>query len=206
MPNPIIKIYQTESELRHFQEGLTKVKEVEGDLIEVGVFEGGTAKLMADAYPDRNIYLFDTFEGLPDNIRVDKGDSKNYVVGHCKGTLDTAKDYLLMSVRQNGVKVWIDRPNVFFYKGIFPETADPVKDKKFCLAHIDVDLYQGTKDSLEFIYPRMNQGGLIIVHDYPAHPGVKRAVDEFMNDKKDKKEELGSVQDWLRRQLFITKC
>ena len=205
MPNPIIKIYQTEPELRHFKEGLDKIKNIEGDLIEVGVFEGGTAKLMADAYPNRPIHLFDTFEGLPDTIRVDKGDSKNYTVGHCKGTIETAKDYLLMPVRPNGVKVWVDRPNVFWYKGVFPETSDPVKDRRFAFAHIDVDIYQGTKDSLEFIYPRMNKGGLIIVHDYPAHPGVKRAVDEFMVGKKDEKEELGSVQDWLRRQLFITK-
>ena len=69
------------------------------------------------------------------------------------------------------------------YKGIFPETAKKIKNKRFAFVHIDVDIYQSTKDALEFFYPRVNIGGSIIVHDYPAHRGVQEACDEFMESR-----------------------
>ena len=91
--------------------------------------------------------------------------------------------------------------NVFITQGTFPQTSDIVKNKQFAFAHIDVDIYQATKDSLEFIYPRMSVGGVILVHDYPAHNGVKLAVDEFMKGKNDEQTILVDVG----RQLKIKK-
>jgi len=73
--------------------------------------------------------------------------------------------------------------NVHIYKGLFPETAGPVTDKKFSLVNLDVDTYESTKKCLEFFYPRMNAGGVIISHDYLTVPGVRKAVDEYFQDK-----------------------
>lgn len=187
-----ITIYQIDSELGHIKEYLSRVKDVKGDLIEVGVFEGGSAKLLAEAYPKRTVYLFDTFEGLPDKLNTTMGDVKSYYVGHAKAELETCKEYLK------------DNKNVKIYKGVFPESGEPVKDKTFCFAHIDVDIYESTKESLEFIYPRMNKGGILLVHDYPVHVGVKNAVDEFMKDKSDEMIQHGE-EVGLPRQLFIIK-
>ena len=65
---------------------------------------------------------------------------------------------------------------------MFPGTSDPIKDKTFSLAHIDVDLYQSTVDCLNFFYPRMQAGGVIISHD--AHlGGVNKAFEEFFKGK-----------------------
>ena len=71
--------------------------------------------------------------------------------------------------------------NIFFYKGYFPQTARNLTSEKFCLVHLDTDLYQSTLDSLEFFWPKMVKGGRIISHDYNAIEvdGVKQAFKEF---------------------------
>jgi hypothetical protein len=70
-------------------------------------------------------------------------------------------------------------------KGWIPYTFDKINNKKFCFAHIDVDLYKATYDSLNFIYPRMLKGGIILLDDYGFPPcvGSKKAVDEYLKDK-----------------------
>jgi len=81
------------------------------------------------------------------------------------------------------VKYLRDYKNVFFYKGIFPETTSPVEDHSFSLAHLDVDTKKSIDACLHFFYPRMNRGGIILSHDYGFTRGVRLAVDEFFNDK-----------------------
>lgn len=187
-----ITIYQVEKEIERIKDALKMVKGIPGNLIEVGVYEGGSAKLLAKAFPKKTVFLFDTFEGLPDKLNFEAGDTRNYFVGHAKAQEKVCRKYL------KGCK------NVEIFKGVFPESGGPVKNQKFCFAHIDVDIYESTKECLDFIYPRMSKGGIILVHDYPAHPGVQKAVDEFMADKTDpmrlEGEDIG-----LPRQLFITK-
>jgi predicted O-methyltransferase YrrM len=73
--------------------------------------------------------------------------------------------------------------NVFFYKGIFPSTSEPVKDRSFSLVNLDVDTYESTKKCLEFFYSRMSPGGIILSHDYITAPGVMKAFDEFFFEK-----------------------
>ena len=135
----------------------------------MGVFSGGTAKIISEAYPNRTIHLFDTWEGLPE-YSVTDGDSPDYYVGHCKATIEEAQEYL------KGC-------NVKFYKGRFPDTSEPIKDMKFAFVHLDVDIYTATKEALQFFVPRMVKGGKILIHDYPAHKGVKKAVDELIKVK-----------------------
>jgi predicted O-methyltransferase YrrM len=71
---------------------------------------------------------------------------------------------------------------VALYKGLFPLTAGPVADRKFSFVHLDVDLYESTKASLEWFYPRLSPGAVVMCHDYD-HSGVRKAVDEFLADK-----------------------
>ena len=82
------------------------------------------------------------------------------------------------------VKAYLkDAKNVYFYKGIFPETSDPVKEKTFSMVNLDVDCYESTKSCLEFFYSRMSPGGIILSHDYITAPGVKKAFDDFFAGK-----------------------
>jgi O-methyltransferase len=138
-----------------------------GDIAEVGVFRGGTARVICEAKGDRTLHLFDTFEGLPQPGEIDSAFHK----GQYACTLESVRAYL------SGFA------GVHFYKGYFPATGDPVKDRNFSFVHLDVDLYESTARALAFFYPRMMVGGSIISHDYVEFPGVRNAFDEFFADK-----------------------
>jgi hypothetical protein len=74
--------------------------------------------------------------------------------------------------------------NVIIYKGIFPKKLPPLISK-ISFVHLDVDLYEGTLNSLKFIYPRMAESGIILIHDYINSKGVREAVDSFFKDKEE---------------------
>lgn len=182
-----IDIYQTPDEINILRELLNKIRNIDGEIVEIGVYAGGTAIIIREEIKDKELYLFDTYSGFPDILTKD--DPKSYFVGDCS------------CPKKNVENLMKKEKNVFIVDGIFPNTADIIKNKKFAFAHIDTDIYQSTKDSLEYIYPRMNTNGVILIHDYPAHDGVKKAVDDFLKDKGEKIKTLGT----FGRQAIITK-
>jgi O-methyltransferase len=151
-----------------------------GDIAEVGVYMGGSAKIICEAKGNRRLHLFDTFEGLPEVSEI--RDSARFHKNQYSCTLEYVKGLLS------------NYPNVFFYKGMFPSTADPVSDRQFSFVHLDVDLYESTKCCLEFFYPRMSRGGVIISHDYLNSKGVKTAFQEYFKDKPEPVLELTDSQ------------
>ena len=148
-------------------------QKIEGDIAELGVYTGGSAKIICEAKGNKALHLFDTFEGLP---RTDDVDSKSVDYEH----FNEGQFVGLLSNVKNLLKGYT---GVHFYKGIFPGTAELVKDVRFSFVHMDVDLYSSTLSGLMFFYPRMNKGGVIISHDYINSKGVRKAFDEFFNDK-----------------------
>jgi hypothetical protein len=141
---------------------------VPGDFAEVGVYQGGSAKLICENRPaGRTVHLFDTFEGLPNPGQHDTG----FTEGEYNCSLESVRGYLS------------SYPQVHFYKGLFPSTAGPVADRKFAFVNLDVDLYEGSRACLEFFYPRMSPGGILLSHDYGSQTGVRKAFDEFFADK-----------------------
>jgi hypothetical protein len=146
-----------------------RTEKINGDIAEVGSYVGGSAKLICEAKGNKKLHLFDTFEGLPDLCHIDN--PKQFYKGQFSAQLEEVKNYLKKY------------QNVHFYKGLFPSTADPVKNKKFSFVHLDLDLYEATLASIKFFYPRMNKGGIMISHDYISAPGVRKAFDDFFKDK-----------------------
>lgn len=146
---------------------------LDGDMAEVGVYQGGSAKLISEAKNGRELHLFDTFEGLPSVSENDTHfGTKYWKTGEFSNTsVENVKRYLSKYEK------------IHFYKGKFPQTSDPVKNKKFSFVHLDVDLFQSTIDCLQFFFPRMIKGGIILTHDYHTD-GVKKAFEEFCHDKK----------------------
>lgn len=140
---------------------------VPGDIAEVGVYQGGSSKVICEAKGKRHLHLFDTFAGLPAPKDVDRPD---FTEGQFACSLASVRQYLS------------SYSGVTFYEGLFPDTAGPVSNHKFSFVNIDVDIYTSTKSSLEFFYPRMSLGGVIISHDFSAG-GVTAAFDEFLADK-----------------------
>lgn len=163
-----------------------RTSKLDGDIAEVGVFKGGSAKLICEAKGEKVLHLFDTFEGLPDICEMD--DPEQVGKGQCLSSFETVKKYLEKY------------PYVYIYKGIFPSTADPVKNKRFSFVNLDVDLYESTLNCLEFFYYRMNAGGIIISHDYTFHTGVKKAIDGFFEEKPE------PVISLAGSQCLIVKC
>lgn len=74
-------------------------------------------------------------------------------------------------------------PKVEFCPGLFPDSALGLGHLRFSLVHQDVDLYESTRRSLEFVYPRLSPGGILLSHDYSWEPGVSMAFDAFFADK-----------------------
>lgn len=161
-----------------------KTQKIKGDLAEVGVYKGGSAKIISSVKKHKKLYLFDTFEGLPEVKEIDKkgGYYKKQYYGPYKFVKESFEEI----------------PGVYIYKGLFPKTAGPIKNKKFSFVNLDVDIYKSTWDCLKFFYPRMQRGGVIMSHDYVASDGsitgVKKAFDEFFKNKLEPIIELSGSQ------------
>jgi O-methyltransferase len=141
-------------------------RKVPGDMVEVGVYLGGTAAVMLNADPTKHLYLFDTFAGLPSS-----GDylQKGEYAGSVEDVTRTLAKYS-------------DR--ITLHPGMFPaDTSTTVEHLRFSFVHLDMDLYEGTLDALRFFWPRMNQGGILLSHDFPQIDGIVRAFSEFFADQ-----------------------
>ena len=87
-----------------------------------------------------------------------------------------------------------DYDHVVFHKGRFPDSAADLEETEFSLAHFDVDLYESTRVCLDYFYPRMISGGVILSHDYSILSGVRQAFHEFLGDKPEELIELPTTQ------------
>lgn len=142
-----------------------------GSMAEVGVFRGASARLIRQADAVRPLHLFDTFEGLPEPATTD-------VEIHA-GPFEKNEFACSLEQVRNNLK---SCANVHFHKGLFPETGKAVENEKFSFVHSDVDLYAGTRSVLEFFYPRMLPGGMILTHDFATAHGPHKAFTEFMEN------------------------
>jgi O-methyltransferase len=146
-----------------------------GDVAEVGVYKGGTARLLAEAVgrASKRIHLFDTFRGMPAT------DPDKDI--HKEGDFH---DTSLAEVRS----FLADLQNVQCYPGLFPDTAGSIVGEVFSLVHVDVDIYKSVKECLNFFYPRMVSSGIMVFDDYGfvTCPGARQAVDEFFESKEEK--------------------
>lgn len=170
-----------ENEAYQIYLAVRKTKEIKGSIAEVGVYKGGSARLICEAKNKKNLYLFDTFEGLPGLSNKDDRSALCYE-GQLVSSFEQVKNYLQKY------------SNVYIYKGLFPATSDPIKNKKFSFVNLDVDIYESTLNCLKFFYPRMSSGGIIISHDYSVLRGVRKALDEFFEDKQETIIELSNSQ------------
>jgi O-methyltransferase len=145
-----------------------------GEVWEAGVYRGGSAHLMTrlalTQQQPPQVRLFDSFQGLPPPTRgVDK---------HLAGEFaDTSLEQVRGLLGEHG---FID-----YRVGWIPATFSGLDNSRIRFAHIDLDMYQSTLDCLEFIYPRMQSAGIIVLDDYGliSCPGVRKAVDEFFMGK-----------------------
>ena len=153
---------------------------IEGALAEVGVWRGETSEFVHSVAPDRRYYLFDTFEGFPqERDPTAAGD-------------DRFQDTSEAAVRSR----LGDSRNIVVRPGFVPETFAGLEDESFAFALLDLDLHDPTVASLEFFYPRLQPGGYLIVHDYnnpESDWACKRALDSFLADKPEQLVEIADM-------------
>ena len=143
--------------------------------VEIGTYRGGSACLIAQALrrfagEEREFHAVDTFEGHPDS-RFSAHDPERQRGKFRDTSYDDVRDYLAPF------------PRAQVHKGEAGELLRRWPDKRFSLVHLDVDLYEPTRECLEYFGPRLPQGGIIVVDDFgaPSCPGVAKAVREFLN-------------------------
>ncbi|HWT23242.1 MAG TPA: TylF/MycF/NovP-related O-methyltransferase [Solirubrobacteraceae bacterium] len=142
-----------------------------GSVAELGVFRGDYARMLNACFPDRALFLFDTFDGF---------DARDARRDAAEG-LPTAP-YPLPPTTAEIVRARLPHPDrARIRPGWFPESASGLERERFCFVHIDVGLWHATAAGLEWFHPRLVPGGYMMVADYNnAHtPGVRRAVREF---------------------------
>ena len=150
-----------------------------GDIAEVGVFQGSTARIICEVKGDRRFRLFDTFEGLPKGAKEDRGVHRE---NQYTCSLESVREYLK------------DFEGLSFHKGRFPESAEEVEEANYSFVHLDVDLYESTLAGLTHFYPLMVPGGIMLSHDYSILAGVEQACQEFVADKPENLIELTTTQ------------
>ncbi len=152
---------------------------IPGDLIETGVWRGGSCILMRGllaAYGDtaRKVVLADSFDGLPppqaDLYPADEGDS-HYTFRQLAITLE--------DVQANFAAYGLLDDQLEFLKGWFRDTLPGLRGRRFAVIRLDGDMYESTMDGLVNLYDGLSPGGYLIVDDYGAIPACKAAVDDF---------------------------
>lgn len=149
---------------------------IPGDTAECGVFSGSSSYIICQANQQaiasgKQHHLFDSFEGL--SAPSDQ-DGDHWQAGDLSYGLDQVKQNLAEFAEQTQ-----------YYPGWIPTRFPDVASLEFSFVHIDVDLYEPTRDSVAFFYERMQPGGVILVDDYgfTSCPGATQAVDEVLADR-----------------------
>lgn len=157
--------------LRNLSEDFRE-ENIMGSCAEVGVFRGENACKINRFFSDRELHLYDTFEGFTKN---------DIEYEHLVGRKDVAEGQFNDTSIDIVMENMVYPECVVIHKGIFPDTAKGL-DEKFCLVRIDLDLYIPTEAALEIFSPLMVEGGVILVHDYfgVQYPSIKKVVREFM--------------------------
>lgn len=155
------------------------VSGVPGDMAECGVYRGQTAGLLLRACKERSrhLHLFDSFEGLSAPTAFD---GSHWNLGNLAATERDVENTL--SVLSPDYSAYT------LYKGWIPTRFPEIQSCKFSFVHIDVDLYEPTKSSIDFFYPLLSQGGICVCDDYgfSTCPGATKAMDDFLKDKPEK--------------------
>jgi hypothetical protein len=161
---------------------------IEGSIVECGVYKGGASMIMAHAAgPDRDFYMYDTYQGMSEPTDVDfKGQyygqaydtkkkfnelNKGSYVDWCHGPIEEVRKLISDSNLPD------ERFNLI--KGKVEDTLETNFPDQIALLRLDTDFYESTKHELECLYPLISDGGILIIDDYGAWAGARKAVDDY---------------------------
>ncbi len=163
---------------------------IRGDVVECGVWRGGSMQaaahaLLAAGDTERDLYLFDTYEGMPppSDHDVRRGDGRSAAELLATQPREGSKVWAvatLEDVREGFAKVPYPTERVHFVKGLVEETTPQGAPDQIAILRLDTDWYESTRHELEHLYPRLSPGGVLLLDDYGYWEGARRAVDEWL--------------------------
>lgn len=177
------------SRVIHVCHYVLETQDLPGDMVEFGCYKGDTAKLMS-FISNKQLYVFDSFDGLPESVENIPGEMKMPV----------------QEFYDNFVESGIRVPHI--RQGWFRDLKPEHLPEKISFAHLDGDLYDSTLDSLKLIYGKLVPGAVILIDDYGHDKywtGVKQATLEFFIDKPEKVVELKGMHGTLAYKALIKK-
>jgi hypothetical protein len=163
--------------------------DIVGDIVECGVWRGGSSMaaalmLLGLDRADRRLYLFDTFQGMSPPTQHDR---RARDLTDAEKLLNSAsrEDKIwcyspLEEVRRNLASTGYPGERLAFVEGRVEETIPARAPERIALLRLDTDWYESTRHELEHLFPRLSVGGVLIVDDYGAWEGARRAVDEYI--------------------------
>jgi O-methyltransferase len=159
---------------------------IAGDFVECGVWKGGsmmtaalTLKILNDT--NRNLWLYDTYEGMPPPTEQDVTHDNHTA----EKVLETRADFLtapLEGVKQAMTSTGYGPAKMHFIKGKVEDTIPGRIPERIALLRLDTDWYESTKHELIHLYPRLAPGGVIIIDDYGYWRGSREATDEYIRN------------------------
>ena len=155
--------------IKRLSERLQK-ENIRGSVAEAGVFRGEFAKEINKYFSDSKCYLFDTFTGFDE--RDFKYETKDSMIEDVNHFTKTSESIVMEKMPHKKM--------VELRKGYFPESLDGLEDE-FVFVNLDMDLYKPTLEGLRYFFPRMKEGGVILIHDYftESYPNVEKSVADF---------------------------
>jgi hypothetical protein len=169
---------------------------IPGALIECGVFAGGNAVVMLRTLlnagvTNRDVYLYDTYEGMPKPEEIDveysHGPALETWKKFKKGD-DKSEDssgwvaYPLEGVKSRILALPYPAERIRFVKGMVENTIPDIAPEQIALLRLDTDFYRSTKHELHHLFPRLSRGGILIIDDYGAFQGARVATDEYFKE------------------------
>jgi len=141
-----------------------RLADVPGAAAELGVYRGFFARCINQLLPERKLYLFDSFEGFAEEANA----TASFQAAHRNTAIDK-----VLAIMPHPERVTV-KP------GFFPESLNGLEER-FCLVSLDVDFEKTTLDGLRYFWPRLEQGGYMMLHDWgsPSLPGVAEALCRF---------------------------
>lgn len=160
--------------MRLLADQLLSVKELPGDMADLGTYRGGAALVMRRLVPDKHLHLFDTWAGNPYD---------DPLCHHKRGEWQASLEDCQKLVGAGDLTY-----HTYYHQGIFPQSMvlgiGGGGERSYCFVFVDMDTEQATRDAIELFWPRMVPGGKMVFDDYNWEPcaGVKKAVDEVFPD------------------------
>ncbi len=168
---------------------------IEGDFVECGTYKGGTAAVLSKYMgAGRRLYLYDSFEGLPETSEKDGAEAAKWV-GKCVGSVEDVKEVMKLVQTKDDQHV--------IRKGWFEQTFREALPNKVALLHCDADWYSSVMIVLDTFYPLIPEGGCIVLDDFGYWEGCREAFYDFCEKRGEKPllERVGRSQAyWIKAQ------